>query len=230
MISPSPPTNVLDNDTPPETKLRLSCDDTATDRADPSAASVFSSIKQTAVALATAASGQAVQRAQSAARGAAVIHGAILEAEQLEYAVQRANADQARRVAGCVRAAFDALIRHTFHPCIALDADSRIVRWNTAMAEWTGVQEDAALGQPLETIFDAKAASAIEEASAALREAEDEPGGVDADPVFSVEGMFALNSGAAAGRISLLPLCRLPRIVEEVVILITPLPGASPQI
>ena len=223
MNSPSSPTNVIENnaDAPPEVKLRLTCDDTPNTSADP--ATVFSSIKQTAVALATAASGQAIQRAHSAARAATGMRDAIAEAEQLEYAVQRANANQARRVADCVRAAFDALVRHTMHPCIALDTDGRIVRWNAAMTDWTGIAEEAALNQLLGTIFDDRAASAIEEASAALRDAENEPGGVDADPVFIVEGVFALNGGASAGRISLLPLCRGPRVVEEIVILITPL-------
>lgn len=224
MITASSSTSVIDSDMAPEpeTKLRLMGDDAANSSADPMPKAVFSSIKQTAVALATAASGQASLRARTAARTVGGVRSAIAEAERLEYAVQRSNADQARRVAECTRAAFDALVRHTLHPCISLDEAGRIIRWNSAMAAWTGIAADAALYQPLATIFEAGTAAAIEEANTALREAEEEPGGVDADPVFIIEGIFTLNNRGSAGRVALLPLCRVPRVVEEVVVLITP--------
>jgi hypothetical protein len=90
------------------------------------------------------------------------------------------------------------------------------------MAAWSGVAEHAALGKPLATIFSADSSSEIEAASAALHEAEAQTGGVDADPVFVLDGTFTLQSGASASRVALLPLCRIPRIVETIVVLITP--------
>lgn len=174
------------------------------------------------MALAAAARGQASERARSAAKAAGEVRSAVAEAERLENAVQRATADQARRVAECTRAAFDSLVRHTLQPCIRLDDAGLVLRWNAAMTSWTGIAEEDALGQSISSIFGTAAAEAIEEAGVALREVAAEPGSPGADPVFTIEGAFALSSGCCAERISLLPLCRIPHVVEEIVILINP--------
>ncbi len=224
MISAPSSPNGIDSETAsrPETILRLTCDEGHGDSVTPGASSVFSSIKQTAAALAGAAGGQAVRRAIDAARGADNMREAVVNTERLDAAIQRANADQARRSARCTRATLDALVCHTLQPCIALDDSDRIVRWNAAMADWTGISEESALNSPLTAVFETATVEAIGAAGAALRDSEEEPGGVGADPVFVLEGPFALASGGAVGRVSLFPLCRIPHVIEEIVVLITP--------
>jgi PAS domain-containing protein len=191
----------------------------------PDTASVFSSIQQTAVALVSAATEQA---AQSAARRSAIPNGLRNAVkERHEYAIQRATADQARRAAECARAAVEAIVRHTTQPCLALDETGSIVRWNDALTAWTGIRAESALNHDLAAIFSTEAAEEIHFANLALREAEELPGGVDSDPVFVLEGMFFLQNGFAAERISLLPLCRTPRVVEAIIVLVTPLSQAD---
>lgn len=223
MISESPSTDapVDTAANQPATVLTLSC--TVDSDADTDAtSSVFSSIRETAGALVAVASEQAVQRAKSPALRPGGLRESVGNVR--EQAIQRANADQARRVAECTRAAFDSLVRHTTQPCFALDEANQIVRWNAAMADWTGIPEGDALNSLLSTVFSDGSASEIEAAGTALREAEALPGGLDADPVFVVERVFSLRCGAVAERVSLLPLCRVPRVVEAIVVLITPLP------
>jgi PAS domain-containing protein len=215
-------TDVRESETGPEpaVRLTLSCEPAVDGDGAPGSASVFSSIKQTAVALANVASQQAVSRASR--RPAAALPE--IGNSRAELAVQRANAEQARRVADRARLTVEAVIRHTIQPCLALDDAGCVIRWNPAMAAWTGVDEASALARPLSALFATDASVKIEAASAALREAEDAPGGVDADPVSTVEGPFATRNGVGAAKVSLLPLCRLPHVVEAVIVLVTPSP------
>ena len=142
MVTLSPANELLDDAAAPkqEPRLRLSCNTGAEPAAEPS--SVFSSIKQTATALVTAASEQAMQRAGRTQKSTG-LRDAV--AERLDLEVQRANADQARRMAECTRAAFDSLVRHSLQPCFALDENGLIVRWNAAMETWTGLTEHTEL-------------------------------------------------------------------------------------
>ena len=181
--------------------------------------SVFSSIKQTAVALVTVASNQATQRARRTPKKTGVRD---LVSERMEFAVQRANADQARRVADCLHVAFDAFVNHVEQPCIALDSTCQITRWNPAMAVWSGIDEDAAIGQPLSAILTPESAARLDAANAALREAEETLGSPDGDPVFVLDGVFTVGESKTARRVSLVPLCRIPRVVEKVVVLFSP--------
>lgn len=205
----------------PQAALRLTSVDDDNLSASSADKSVFSSIQQTAVALVTAATEQA---SQSADRRSAIPRG-VRDAvvERREYAIQRATADQARRVADCARAAVEAILRHTTQPCLAVDETGAIIRWNDAIASWTGVAAEFALNHNLSVIFSTESAERIHSANVALREAEELPGGVDADPVFVLNGAHHLHNTLEAERVALLPLCRVPRVVEAVVILITPL-------
>jgi len=203
-----------------EVRLRISSVDDDSPGAEPATKLVFSSIQQTAVALVSAATEQAAQnidRRSALPRG---IRDAV--AERREFAVQRATADQARRVADCARAVVESMLRHTTQPCLALNEMGAIIRWNEAISNWTGVSASAALEHDLTVIFSAQSADEIQAANVALREAEELPGGVDEDPVFVLEGQYFLSTGIAAERVALLPLCRVPRVVEAVIVLVTP--------
>ncbi len=187
---------------------------------EPKSTAVFSSIQQTVVALVSAASEQANQRAAKAPATLGVQRDA--SADRLELAVQRANSDQARRVSECTRLAFEALVMHCIQPCFAIDEAGTIVRWNVAMSDWTGTPEFAAIDRHISTVFAGESAVEIEAAGEALREAEEAPGGVGIDSVFVLNGRLALHNGRLASRIALLPLCRVPRFVEAIFVLVTP--------
>jgi PAS domain-containing protein len=217
----TPTTSAPDGATRPEIALILTGED-GDDAATEPASAVFSSIKQTAIALVTVASEQATQRTSRRSSGKGAVRDAL--AERHEVAIQRATADQARRAAERARIAFDALVDHTTQPCFAIDDTGTFIRWNPPMARWTGVDPGLALGASLTSLFSTETASQLQAANTALREAEEMPGGVDADPVFVLEGPFACTNGATAVRVSLLPLCRLPRIVEAVIVLVEPSP------
>lgn len=206
--------------TEPKTTLRLSCSPDCEPRPASSASSIVSSIHQTAITLVTVASERA---SQCASRPSAPTDSllAALEARTADT-VQRANAEQARRFAECTLAAFDAMLRHMIQPYFALDEMGRVVRWNAAMTDWSGIAEDGAPDRALSTIFLPEAAAEIEASNLALREAEQMSIGVASDAVFVLDGTFALNNGSRAVRVSLLPLCRQPHIVDTVLVLVTP--------
>ncbi|HLJ55048.1 MAG TPA: hypothetical protein VKT77_08395 [Chthonomonadaceae bacterium] len=204
----------------PAAKPKLTLSNAEGERAtEPDRPTVFSSIKQTAVALSTAARSQAARRARVAPGALAA---EVAAAERTDLAVQRANAEQARRVAEATRAALDSLVRHTLHPCLAVNESGGVVRWNGAIAAWTGIEEATALGLSVGDLFAPDAAGALLEACGAVREAELERSEPDADPVFVIDGAFALRSGATAARVALVPLCLIPHVVEEVLLLVTP--------
>ena len=181
----------------------------------------YSSIHETAVALVKVASEQANLSAAHTPTRAAERADQIGN-DRHELAVQRANAEQARRFADCSRAALMSLLLHTYQPYFLLDELGVIVQWNDAMAHWTGIASANALGAALPTIFAADSAGEIIAASLALREAGDLPSLHGEDPAFVLNGQFALRTGNSASRIVLLPVARIPGIVETVVGLVTP--------
>jgi len=218
-VSSSTPPRENEPGADPQTFLRLSQNDDSTPAAPQIPASTFSSLQQTALALVSVASEQAFQRASNPA-GPGV--DPDLRPEPREIAIQRATAEQARRAADCLRTAFEAMVDHILQPCLVMDDSGCIVKWNAALSTWTGVAEADAINLPLSAVFASEAAAEIAAAHLALREAEDLSTGNGADPVFSLDGRFVLNHGPAALRVSMLPLCRLPRIVESVIVLLTP--------
>ena len=90
------------------------------------------------------------------------------------------------------------------------------------MVRWTGFAADAVANRPLSLLLTAESAAIIEDGVAAVREAHEASIAVDPDPVFVLEGDFRFLNGSSACTVSLVPLCRNPRIVESIVVLFTP--------
>jgi PAS domain-containing protein len=230
VITRSPFTIVLGGNSKAEaeTELRLAKDAESDFDAAPSASAIFTSLHKTAIALVNVASEQAIERASVSTAVEVAPHSTefgVPRQDGLEehrpHIIQIATAEQARRAAECMRNSFDALLRNTTQPCFALDAVSTVIRWNGAMAHWTGVPERDALGRPLSSIFCAESAVQIEAVNLLFREAEERRSEVDADPLCELDGEFTFRDDLASARISLLPLCRIPQIVETVVVLVT---------
>lgn len=179
----------------------------------------YSSIHQAALSLVTCASEQAGVQAAVPYREPSTPQEQLAE-ERRKSAIQRANAEHARRAAECARSAFRSLLEHLTQPCLAVDDIGRVARWNASLALQTGISEQNALGQPLTNLFPLDTASQIEAANMALREAAEADDTPETDPAFVLQGEFVLGDRLKATRITLLPLFHLPGIVEFVIVLL----------
>lgn len=137
---------------------------------------------------------------------------------ETEYAlaIQRATAEQARRVAQQQRLFLDRLLTHLAQPCFVLDREARILFWNVAAEDWTRLSAAEATGSVLMELFCPQAQSRLKKAfHAVLTETDQE--------AFALPGTLALLCGATAAQLTLLPLRRIADYVELVVVLAIPL-------
>ncbi|HZP82612.1 MAG TPA: PAS domain-containing protein [Chthonomonadaceae bacterium] len=142
------------------------------------------------------------------------------EAGRLPETLLRANAEQARRVADCLRSFHEALLGHLAQPCFAIDREGRITRWNAAMEAWSGLLAQGVVNRPLAEIicpsFEKLMARALHAALTGRK-----PAGCEGDNrAFRYAIPLALLPGLDAVPITFLPLCRIPGYVESVVALI----------
>jgi PAS domain-containing protein len=132
----------------------------------------------------------------------------------------RAQAEQSRRVADCLRSFQGALLENLAQPCFALDREGRILRWNPAMAQWSGLTANAVVGKPLAEFlcpsFEKLVARALRAALSGRK-----PGGSEGTgQAFRYAIPLALLPGLEAARITFLPLCRISGYVEAVYVLV----------
>jgi hypothetical protein len=143
-----------------------------------------------------------------------------LEQEQRINTIQRAIAEQARRVADCQTASLEALLEQTAQPCFALDTDGVITRWNPAMAFWTRQTVPSPL--PLAERTNSETAVTILRACRLALAAITDP-----DDTQSCKGAFTLPGpllfgDRQAAHLTLIPRFRIPGCVESFLLLVTP--------
>ena len=141
---------------------------------------------------------------------------ARLRDERLGHAIQKANAEQARRRADCLRDFHDALLPLLAQPCLTLDRDGNIIFWNAAFAEWTGLAPAAAPGESLTALFPPDIADALNAAFLVARHAAESEASCHA---ASVNGLFSPQEEHPGATFSLLPLCRVPGCLESCLVL-----------
>ena len=139
-----------------------------------------------------------------------------LRDERLGHAIQKANAEQARRRADCLRDFHDVLLPLLSQPCLTLDRDGQIIFWNDALAEWTGVAPADAIGETLTALFPPDIADALNAAFLVARHAAESESSCPAAPV---NGLFSSEEQHPGATFSLLPLCRVPGCLESCLIL-----------
>ena len=141
-----------------------------------------------------------------------------LAQERAAHRLLRANAEQARRVVGCLQAFHLLLLTNLQQPCFQLGRDGRITRWNPALEDWSGVTRTEAEGQPLSACLPLPTCALIEGAIgvALASEAEGETA-----PVLTLEGPLLVFSDQTAEELTLLPLYRIPHIIEAFVVLVS---------
>lgn len=161
-----------------------------------------------------------VTRPASQAETRAAVYNGSREAERLPETLLRANAEQARRVADCLRSFQEALLEHLAQPCFVMDREGRITRWNAAMEAWSGLSAQEVVKKPLAEIicpsFEKLMARALRAALIGRKPAGCEGG----SQAFRYAIPLALLPGLDAVPITFLPLCRIPGCVESVVALV----------
>jgi len=140
-----------------------------------------------------------------------------LSEERTAHAVQRANAEQARRVAECQRAFAEALLEHLAHPCFGLDRDGCVTQWNPAMARWSGLAEVEVIGKSLTERICAPLRAPLAQLTRAAfgsRAAALTP--------RTLSGPLPFLPGLEAARLTVIPLSRIPGCVEAAMVLVEP--------
>jgi PAS domain-containing protein len=143
-----------------------------------------------------------------------------LEQERRMHAIQRATAEQARRVADCLMVCQDTLLAHLTQPCFTLDCRGVILNWNSAMARWTARPTAIALGVPLVDLVGQETGEQLERACRLAIAAIESTEGSQDTHVFSLPGPLRFAESEAA-RLTLIPHCRIPGCVESFLVLVT---------
>ena len=143
-----------------------------------------------------------------------------LRQERVAHAVTRAGAEQARRIADCVRTGLDTLLLHLDQPCAVVDRNGTVTRWNDSLAELSGISVEQAVGQNLQILLHLPADHALTRALCALTP------DVTYKPQTSaarvLRGPLSLLPDVHAANITLIPLCRVPGSLEAVIVLVRP--------
>lgn len=137
---------------------------------------------------------------------------ASLRDERTALSIQRATAEQARRVADRLRTCHEALLASLCQPCCVLDCDAHVIRWNLALATWSGVPPENAVHRPVREIFGDSSGRLILTGIAQLRASGSIGSHRIAEPI-SVGGRMA-------SAITLLPQERTPGFTESIIALI----------
>lgn len=137
---------------------------------------------------------------------------AILRDERTALSIQRATAEQARRVADRLRACHEALLASLCQPCCVLDCDAHVIRWNLALATWSGVPSENAVHRPVREIFGESSGRLILAGIAQLRAS----GSIGS---HRIAGPLSVG-GRTANAITLIPQERTPGFTESIIALI----------
>lgn len=162
--------------------------------------------------------GQAEQQAAAAAllQELEALHAAV-SAQHREVLLHKASAEHARRTAVCLRACLESLLSAIAQPGFALDREARVICWNAALEEQTGVPAIEVLGSEAEDVLMPASGSALRDAVRSL--AEPDPDG--APQGLSLLRPMTFRTGRAH-RIALIPQFRIPGCVEAALCLLTP--------
>ncbi len=136
---------------------------------------------------------------------------------EIALRVQRANAEQARRVADCLLTFHETLLDALAQPCFALDDQGRVTRWNPALAARSQKPAAQVLGQPLADVF---APPAHAEILRALQTVLNAHAAHPAPAAFTIDGPQRLLNDLDAARLTFVPQYRIPGCFESLVVLI----------
>lgn len=140
--------------------------------------------------------------------------------EQTLHTLQRAGAEQARRVLDCMRAFQKSLIHALVQPCLTLSQDGEVLVWNEALAHVTGISAATAEGQPLSTLVSPEANDRIAEATLSLLSMT--MGERPMPATFPLNGPFDFTPQFRVSQITLLPLYHIPHVIEAFTLLLAP--------
>ncbi len=152
----------------------------------------------------------------------ALLQAQLREARQA-HAIQRASAEQSRRMGDCLRGFHDALLPLLNQPCMVIDREGCVSLWNDALAKWTAIAADAAIGRGLESLFPEEAAEALDAAlQVGCYAAETAP--ANQRMLTPVPGIFSPSERLRGASFALLPLRRVPGCLESCLVLFQPAP------
>src|SRR5262249_19275275 len=135
--------------------------------------------------------------------------------------IQRAAAEQSRRVADCLRAFQETLLETIAQPCFLMDIEGSITYRNPSMTRWMGIGAPQEQTLSLQELLPEEAGENAKKALRAVVRAVRKSGEKPSTP-FLLSGPLAFRNGQTAEVLTLLPQCRIPGCVEAILVLITP--------
>lgn len=146
-----------------------------------------------------------------------------LQEARKQIAIQKAVAEQARRVSECQIAFQRVLLEQILQPCFVLDENGTILSWNPAMEAWSGHPGSAVQSLPLMQIADPQSASMLLNACRIARFALEHGEPSPRKEAFTLPHPLILDRNLQA-EITVIPRCRIPGHVESFVVLVFPVP------
>ncbi len=141
---------------------------------------------------------------------------------QTRLTLERANAEQARRVAECLRAFHQMLLDCIAQPCFTLDSEGIVVGWNPAMEHWSQLAHSEMVGQSLADRLDAATRTRLDQALRTAFSRRKSRSNKPCSGALTVPGPLPFLQGSTLQQITLLPLYRIPGTVEAVIALLQP--------
>lgn len=141
-----------------------------------------------------------------------------LAKEKRAVVVQKAGAEQARRSNACLRVFASALIQNMNQPCFQVDAENRVVEWNTGMILWTEIGDQNAIGKDVATLLPEFAAQPLADAIASAKGRALTLSRLE--QLTPSQGTLTAEEDFEAVSFTAIPLLRVPGCVEGCVILL----------
>lgn len=141
-----------------------------------------------------------------------------LRREQSAHAITRAILEQGRRNTDCARDCLTSLLYHLDQPCAVIERNGAVIQWNSALAAFSGIDGQEALGKTLPELFGLQALHPLAHAlqlrnSAATYMPE-------TWSAHTLAGPIELSSGVQAAHVTLIPRYHVPGSLESIILLL----------
>lgn len=137
---------------------------------------------------------------------------------ELLLRVRRATVEQEIRAYDSLNIHRKALVTALTDPYILVDAEHEIIEWNPAMVAWSGVVWENAVGRPLVEVLEDEIVNRYEVALISYTDEFPDAGG----HAVCVDGPLQVRRNLYAAEIVLIPLYRIPYVLEAIAILFRP--------
>ena len=138
--------------------------------------------------------------------------------ERTAHAIQRATAEQARRVTRCTRSCLEAVLENLAQPYIVISSEGIVQQWSGTLEARTGIGAQHAVGKRWKELIGGEAQQKLEKGIRAVCNAAVNESGYAGGR--DLRGHFALTPNCTFSEITLIPLHRIPSCVEAIILLV----------